>query len=100
MVYLREELGKTVSHKVLEAALIKAAEETGLKKRDNGDVSEIGECTCTTFHFKKFPFQDIEIATYNHGCPTDFFRVYSEGIASKKIVERYIERVHDCLKKS
>ena len=100
MVSLREELGKTVSHKVLEAALIKAADETGLKKMGDPDVSERGECTCTTFHFKRFPFQAIEVTTYDHGHPTDFFRVYTDGITSKKTVERYIERVHNYLKKS
>ena len=97
MVYTRKELGKTVNHETLETALRKAAKEIGLKERKEKDVSEIGECTCTTFHFKKFPFQAIEITTYNHGCPTDFFRVYAEGIASKKTVEIFIKRVHDYL---
>ena len=100
MISIREELGKKVDHKTLEAAIKKAAKETGLTMKDKPDVSENGECTCTKFHFRRFFLPAIEVVTYNHGGPIDFFRIYADGITSKKTVEAYVERVHNYLKKS
>ncbi|MCH8945661.1 MAG: hypothetical protein IIA85_01945 [Nanoarchaeota archaeon] len=99
MISIRENLSKAVNYETLETALIKAAEETGLKIR-NKEVSEKKGCTRTNFYLRGRFFSSMEVVTHNHGRPIDFFRVYAGypfGHASKKTVEAYIKRVQNYL---
>ena len=100
MTYIKEKLDEPVNYKTLEAALIKAAEETGLKI-DNDMNPEKG-CNTTTFYLKGLVRMSMEIHVYDHGKPIDFFSVYAGppfGRASKRKVNIYIKRVHNYLDK-
>ena len=101
MAFIREKI-TAVDRETLETALREAAKEIGLEIRDE-NIPTNNKCISTKFYLRGRFFSSMQVTTYDHGRPIDFFRVntgHPFGRASKKTVERYIERVHNYLKKS